>query len=164
MPFYGTLEAILEYAPKSPSYIEKHLTREPRKADGLETILSEKTESLRAILVDIERDIGSRAALSQKVIWQISQHYCYTKTKLMELYLWPLSANRAIEQRRGMLEMQLDALDQEQRKEQVQAWPDIAALKTEFRTWFKQYCDMAQRVRMILSGSAEPVPRKDLTR
>lgn len=68
----------------------------------------------------------------------------------MELYSWPLGANRGIEIRRIRLEKQLDTLLQEKRAEQVKCWNDIALLNKELRNWFKEYCDLAQRVRLIL--------------
>ena len=86
------------------------------------------------------------------MIYRIYQHYCYLKCKLFELYTWELGRSRNVEKRRSSLEQQLDALKQEKRQEQVHCWQDIARLRTELRTWFKQYRDLMQRVRMISSG------------
>ena len=72
------------------------------------------------------------------------------KTKLFEVYSWELGKVRNVEQRCSGLEKQLDELNKQKRQEQVECWRDIAELKTEFRTFFKQYCDLIQRVRLVL--------------
>jgi hypothetical protein len=94
--------------------------------------------------------MDTRSELSFHVIYRIYQHYCYLKTKLFELYPLELGKSRAVEGRRSQLETQLDMLKQEKRKEQIQCWQDKEALKKEWRQWFKQYCDLVQRAKIIL--------------
>lgn len=106
---------------------------------------------LRWILEQIGAEMADRTALHERVLAFISQQYCYLKTKLHELDAWGLGHNRNIDSRRSRLEQQLDALNQEARQEQVKRWQDVAALKKEFRTWFKQYADLAGRMRLIIS-------------
>ena len=67
----------------------------------------------------------------------------------LNLDQWEFGRNRAVEQSRSALERQLDALLQEKRNEQIQCWRDISVLTREHRQWFKQYCDEAQRTKMI---------------
>lgn len=153
MPLYGTIDSLVEYTPLSASsYFQVQAPDEDSKLDGLENLLADKVKCLGDILADIERDMARRADLSQYVVYLISQHYCYLKTKLFELYTWQLGSNRSIEVRRIRLEQQLDTLNNERRQELVTAWQDVAALKKEFRTWFKQYCDLAQRVRLVAAN------------
>lgn len=153
MPFYGSLDSLLEYAPsRSPDYFAIPPEPESDEAGSLEDLLADKVRALWNILGQIEREIQGRKDLSGDIIYRISQHYCYLKTKLYELDIWPLGASRSIENRRSGLEKQLDTLNQEQRREQVQRWQDIALLKKEFREWFKQYCDLVQRVKIVLGG------------
>lgn len=153
MPFYGTLESLLEYSPASDYFALQSAEARDEKGLSLEDLLQDKVRSLSHILKEIQGDIKSRATLFENIVYRIYQHYCYLKAKLFELYIFPINGNRAIEGRRGSLEKQLDSLKQEKRKEQVQCWQDIVALKKEFRTWLKQYKDLASRVRLVLSGA-----------
>ena len=148
MPFYVTLDALIEYAPTPSEYSE--LQQHDDESDTLEDLLGGKVKRLADILGQIQHEVRQRGLLCEDVIQRIYLHYSYLKSKLMELYVWPLSGNRAIEQRRNGLEKQLDALKQEKRQEQVKCWQDIAVLKVESRTWQKQYHDLVQRVRLVL--------------
>ena len=154
MQFYGSLDSLLEYGnPQPPSYFKNQNSIEnTEQKDPLENLLQEKAQCLADILGQIDLDIKSRKELSLNVIYRIYQHYCYLKSNVLELYTWELGRNRGIEIRRVRLEKQLDSLKQEKRQEQVQCWQDIAQLKKEFRTWFKQHCDLVQRVKIILPG------------
>ena len=165
MAFYGTIENLLEYAPKealdqSALWQSNSKDEEP---DALEGLLTDKVRCLTDILHDIGRDIASRAKLRENVIYRIYQHYCYLKGKLFDLYTWRIDGIRAVEQRRSALEKQLDTLKQEKRQEQVQCWQDIANLKVEFRKWFKQYGDLALRVRVMLPDKFEATPKWNKT-
>ena len=156
MPFYGNLESLIEYAPPVSANALLANREEPKEPDALEGLLTSKVRCLADILDDINSDIAGRLRLSRNVIYRIYQHYLYLKSKLMELYLWPLSGNRAIEQRRAGLEKQLDLLKQEKRAEQVQRWQDVSRLKSEFRKWLKEYRDLAGRVNLIVGGNRRP--------
>ena len=118
---------------------------------SLDDILLERLACLGGILKGIDEEARQRANLSGNIIHLIYQHYCYLKSKLHWLKLWPLSSDRAIESRRSALEKQLDALKQEKRQEQVLCWQDAAALRKEFRMWLKQYSDLMQRVKLVRS-------------
>ncbi|MDA2925106.1 hypothetical protein MYX65_10750 [Acidobacteria bacterium AH-259-L09] len=111
--------------------------------------MEEKVRSLAENLEQIEKEIRKRQQLSKNLIYQIYEHYCLLKSKLLGLYFWEPGANPSIEVRRSALEKQLDTLKQEVRKEQTQCWQDLSNLKKEFRNWFKQYCDLVQRVKLI---------------
>lgn len=151
MRFYGTLESLIEYNPGSNlGYLDNPNKRE--EGPGLGNLLEEKVRCLSEILGDIEVAIKARGDLFGNLVYRIYQHYCYIKTKLLHVYQWEISGNRAIELRRSSLEKQLDGLKQEKRKEQVQCWQDIALLKKELRTWFKQYSDLVQRVKLVVPG------------
>ncbi len=134
--------------PKTPA----KASEENNAQDSLESILNEKVQCLSTVLAQISQDITSRGDLSQNVIYRIYQHYFYLKSKLYELCQWTFGVNRNVESRRSKLEKQLDALKQEKRQEQVQCWQDIVSLKKELRNWFKQYCDLMQRVKIVLPG------------
>ena len=123
-----------------------------KPANTIERFLNDKVECLATILRDIQHKIDKRYVLSCDVIKLIDQHYGYIKTKFFELRQWPLSGDRAIEQRRSGLEGTLDTLLNEKRREQVQCWQDVADLKKDFWKWFKDYCDVSQRAQMVLSG------------
>jgi len=97
--------------------------------------------------------------LSQYVLYRIGQHYCYLKSKLFELYRFPMGGSRAIEQRRSGLEKQLDALNQEMRGEMVTCWQDVAKLRAELRQWWKQYEEARQRTAIVLGGRRSNQPR-----
>lgn len=155
MNSYGNLESLLEYSPSLQfGYFEfpEDSGDEGEGSDSLGELLREKARCLTDILSQIRVDIESRRQLSTDVLDGISKHYCYLKTKLYELQTWAIGFNRSVEGRRSKLEIQLDALNQESRREQVESWRDVAQLKEEFRKWFKQYRDLLQRVRIILSG------------
>jgi len=124
----------------------------PRGGSGIESFLTEKVEGLAVILRDIRCEIARRARVSAEVIARIYQQYLYLKTKLFELYRWPLSASRSIEQRRLGVEGMLDLLLREQRNEQVKCTEEIARLKGELWRWLKEYFELAQRVRLVLDG------------
>jgi len=156
MPFYGPLEAVIEYAP--PVVAEAPNPQDgPDGKDSLEELLTNKVRCLADILADISRDITGRAKLSENVIHLIYQHYLYVKYHLLILEQWPIAGNRAIEQRRSGLEKQLDALLQEKRAEQVKCWQDVARLREEARRWFKQHSDLRERLAMVLGGEVKAV-------
>ena len=153
MPRYDILESILSYVPVS----DTEYGDIPDSDDGratLEDLVLGKVRCLGQIMAEIDEDTRKRTSLSEDVIFRIYQHYLYIKAKLMELYVWPFSGNRAIESRRSALEKQLDALKQEKRKEQVECWKDIAKLRQEARTWFKQYVDLSLRARVVLPSDS----------
>ena len=153
MKLYITLDSLLEYSPSAliknspaPIAIEQDKT-----TDSLENILKEKVQCISDILTQINQDVKSRGHLSYNIIYRIYEHYCYLKSKIFELHHWELGSSRSVESRRSSLEKQLDSLKQEKRQEQVQCFKDIMLLKTEHRTWFKQYCDVMQRAKIILA-------------
>ncbi len=151
MKAYGRLDSLLRYSPPQESYYFASQNADDNDKSGtLEDLLEEKLRSLSEILNGIKHDIESRGDVSNNIIYQIGKHYCYLKTKLFELYTWGFGRSQIIENRRSKLERQLDNLNQEKRGEEVRCWQDIAVLKKEFRTWFKQYCDVLQRVKIVL--------------
>ena len=167
LPWYGPLELLLAYNPSLlpvPGTVgdpENPQEREHRanRTDSLEGLLMEKVRCLSDILSQIAYDIEQRTLLSHHIIGHIYRHYCYVKTGLLELYQWQLGTSRSVEQRRTGIEQQLGTLIQEKRQEQVRCWQDIAQLKKEFRQWLKQYCDVVQRVRIILPNrQKKPMP------
>lgn len=121
---------------------------------SIDEILSDKVGCLGKILADIQGEIDKRQVLSSAVIERIYAHYFYVKKYLFQIDHWPITGNRAIEQRRSKLEEKLDTLLAEKRREQVLCFQDIANLKRDFWKWFKEYCDVAQRARMVLDGNA----------
>lgn len=153
MPLYGSIDSLLAYAPPPISaYVADHQPTPRRQAAAFTSLMQEKVRSLSSILADIEHEAGQRQSLSADIIQQIYEHYTYLKSKLFELYIFPITGNRALESRRSALEKQLDALKQEDRRERVLCWQDVAALRREFRTWFKQHADLVQRVKLVLNG------------
>ena len=123
-----------------------------QKPHGIEALLANQVQSLAAILQDIQNSIVEREALSHSVLAETAENYHYVKAKLFEIELWPLSASKAHTQRRTALEQQLETLNQQLRNERIQSWRDIAVLKTEARKWFKEYQNLADRVRFILES------------
>ncbi|MEQ1935126.1 MAG: hypothetical protein ABL962_14800 [Fimbriimonadaceae bacterium] len=121
-------------------------------ARGLEEFLAEKVHGLRGIVLDVRSEIDRRARVSHEVAARICEQYLYLKTKLFELYRWPLSANRAMEQRRLGVEGMLDLLLREHRNEQVKCTEEIARLKGELWRWLREYLELAQRVQLVLDG------------
>ena len=117
--------------------------------NALGNLLRDKFRCLSDILSSIEREAQSRHRLSDSLLVEIQQQYCYLKTKLFELYERGLGINRALDSRRSKLEIQLDKLNEEARQERVHAWQDVGNLSKEWRTWFKQYCDLVQRLRIV---------------
>jgi len=150
MQLYGSIDSLIEYsAPLDCTPAKSEPVVKRNGDDGLDNILHEKVLCLKTILNHILGEIQQRKALSSTIKNTIDYHYCYLKTKLIELATWEFGINKGIEQRRSRLEKQLDGLLQEQRQEQQKQWQDTAALNKEFRAWFKQYSDLMQRVRII---------------
>lgn len=149
MTNYGPQEFWLAYLVSNPAAKKPAPTTNGESA--LDDLLGDKVQSLATILVEIQDEVAQRASLSASVRRLIYQHYSYVKTKLLALDMWPLSSDRAIEQRRSQLEDKLDQLLHEVRREHIESWQDQARLRTELWRWFKQYSDVAQRVRLVLS-------------
>lgn len=154
MQIYGTLEALLEYSsPEIADYSSLvEVPDDENSSSSLDALLGDKVACLSNILSQIQQDIESRKNLSHQIAFDIAQNYSYLKNKLFELYTWTLGRSRSIEGRRSSLEKQLDALNQTKRDEQVKSWQDVESLKKEWRIWFKQYCDVVQRIKIILPG------------
>lgn len=147
-----SLDALLTYPVETASPIDTERSGAVSSGDALDSFLGRKADGLGAMLRDIERDAVSRRALSARISEEVGRQYRYLKTKLYELDLFPCGASRAVERRRSSLEQQLDTLNEERRKEGVTAWQDMAKLRVEWRTWFKQYADVQQRLRLILAA------------
>lgn len=148
MTFYGRLDSLITYA-MPPA--QEAPTRPPgSRMESLEALLLAKVRSLSDILRNVEHDIRSRQQLSYFVLAHIDTYYCYLKSKLLDLYKWPVGRYRSIEQRRLGIESLLERLHQEKRGELTQCWQDIARLRSEFRTWLKQYSDLTQRASLLL--------------
>ena len=120
---------------------------------GLEMILGGKLKVFSTLIADIDVEAGERQRLSRNLAAEIQQQYSYLKTKLYETGLWPMGANRQIEQRRSFLEKQLDELNKENRSEEIECWKDLAKLNTERRMWLKQYGELLNRLRLFESGN-----------
>lgn len=157
MELYANLESLLEYSSMQRQLSQQADSRSDNGegSDSLERLLLEKVEALSSILRQVSSEAGGRAQLSTRIIGDIEQQYCYLKTKLFDLYSWELGRVRNVEQRRSGLEKQLDELNKQKRQEQVECWRDIAELKREFRTWLKQYCDLMQRVTLVLPQKSQ---------
>jgi hypothetical protein len=149
MDFYGALDALFAYALPGAVQEQPVAVRSGRTA-SLEDLVRARVRCLSDILASIERDIRSRNQLSYLVLAHIDTYYCYLKSKLLDLYRWPVGRDRVIEQRRFGIEKLLEALHTEKRGELTARWQDIARLNSEFRTWLKQYCDLTQRAGMLI--------------
>lgn len=158
MTDYGLEELSRLYlAQASSPTIRRSTARDDTPARGIEEFMFARAGSLGALLTDIQNEINNRRTLSKTLLTSIEEHYLQIKAKLLELKPWPLSGNRAIELRRSNLEEMLDTLLAEQRREATQRWQDIAKLKSELRSWQKQYADLAQRANFLLPDE-EPRP------
>lgn len=149
---YGGLEALARYPP--PYLLDSAAAtsttgNRDSEEDALGNLLRDKFQCLTDILSAIEREADSRRRLSGALLVEIQRQYCYLKTKLFELYERGLGISRNLESRRSKLEIQLDKLNEESRGERVRAWQDVENLSREWRTWFKQYCDLVQRLRIV---------------
>ena len=120
--------------------------------NSLGNLLRDKFQCLTDILSSIEREADARRRLSGTLLVEIQQQYCYLKGKLFELYERGLGINKNLDSRRSKLEIQLDKLNDESREERVRAWQDVESLSKEWRTWFKQYCDLVQRLTIVGVG------------
>ena len=119
--------------------------------DSLEDLLSERLRSLADTVAHIEHEAKQRVTLSELVIASIYEHYMYVRNKLIRLISAPTNINDDAVQK-SALEKQLDGLKQEVRTEKVTCWQDTARLNRDFRTWLKQYTDMAQKVGLLIGG------------
>ena len=156
MTFYGSLDAVFAYAvPRTDRPIAVHGHR-----GSLDELIGGRVRALSDILKDIQTEIASRTQLSYLVLRHIDTYYCYLKSELHDLYRWPLGHHRSIDQRRIGIEKLLHTLHTEKRRELTQCWQDIARLRSEFRTWLKQYSDLIQRARLVLRTPATP-PKED---
>lgn len=82
---------------------------------------------------------------------EVDEHYCHVKSELFQIEDWRFGKYHVVfESDRSRLVGQLDILLHEKRTEEVQAWQDIAQLKRELRTWWKQYKDLGSRTKMLL--------------
>lgn len=158
MSFYGTIDALFAYA--MPPSTEQRAVPSAGSRQSLEDLVHEKVGCLATILSDIQRDIKTRTQLSSLVLSHIDTYYCYLKSQLLDLYRWPLATSRVIDHRRFGIEKLLEALHREKRRELTECWQDIAKLRSEFRTWFKQYSDLVQRARLLVARAA---PSEDAT-
>lgn len=159
---YGSVDDTIRYLINRRP-IELALARSPAKNAGsvsIDQILNDRVESLATILADIQGTIDKRGDLSADVIKRIYAHYFYVKKYLFEITHWPLSGNRAIEQRRSQLESKLDTLLNEKRREQVLCFQDVANLKRDFWKWFKEYSDLMQRARFVSKNGPRPSSRR----
>ncbi len=126
---------------------------------SIDEILGEKVRCLSTILSEIQGEIDKRNSLSEDVINRIYSHYFYVKAKVFEMALWPMNGLKAVELRRSNLEGTLDTLLNEKRREQVLCSQDITNLRRDFWRWFKEYCDLVQRVQ-IVSGNRNAQPKR----
>lgn len=152
---------MIQYAPTESrdEFVETDSLRSERQPDNsIGRLFADKVSCLVDILASIDSDASARLKLSASVLVEIERQYCYLKTKLYELDTWGLGVNRNVDSRRSKLEMQLDKLNQETRQERVQAWQNVEDLRKEWRIWFKQYCDLVQRLRIVgVKFKAQPV-------
>lgn len=143
------------------SYLANALSNAPAKVeigakrDDIGGMLWGSVDNLAAILDDINREIGNRRLLSTHMSGAIQDHYQRVKAKLYEMDQFPISSNRAVEQRRLALEQMLDTLVAEERRENIERWQDIGRLKTELRGWQKQYADLIQRISFVAGNKWE---------
>jgi hypothetical protein len=157
MKLYGSLESLLEYD-LEPDLAPASRHAPERSSDALGDIMKGKVAGLAEIVGDISRDIDGRGVLSRYILGAIYGHYIYLSSKLAELTIFAMGSNRIVEQRRSGLERQIDTLKQEARAERLKRWQDVAALKTELRTWLKQYRDLLLRAHLVL-GSSRNAPQ-----
>lgn len=121
---------------------------------SVQDVLGTRLQTLKHIVDDVQSELAKRRALSVAVLYLIQQHYLYVKAKLLELARWPLSSDRAIEQRRSKLEDTLDQLSHEFRREYLECWQDTTRLKRELWDWYKQHADLVARVQLLLPDEA----------
>ena len=103
--------------------------------DSLEAMLVGRVQVAADLLADINSSISSRHLTSSKFLEAVDEQYICVKSKLLELQVWPIATSQPIDQRRGALERELDALTRDKRHEMIVSWQDIADLKREFRFW-----------------------------
>jgi hypothetical protein len=160
MVLYGPLDSLLRYAPRFGVGRALPAQEDANGAGPLDRFLQGKVRSLTRILRDIGQDVAGRHALSEDVQAGIRRQYAYVKAKLFALDGWGHGRNPGIDARRGALERELDSLNEAVRQERVQCWQDAAALKKEFRAWFKQYADLAQRMALLFPSGAGSTSQK----
>lgn len=162
MDTYLIPDALLRYS----AQLHSRHRRTPQGTEGasLEALIEGKAISLGDILTDLRADVATRRALSQSILGDVREHSCLVASKLLQLKDWKLGANALVEGRRRSLETQLDVLRAEERRELVHCWNDVAALKQEFRKWFKEYSAAWKKMQIISPRSKSELgelgPRK----
>jgi len=149
MATYGTLEHNVRYLAVPSEDTRPDDVEQGAGGTDIEDFLQKKVESLGSLLRDVEREILGRREVSSIVRARIYEHYLLIKAKLIQLYSWPLSSDRAIEGRRQGLEEALDTLLREHRNEQVKCAQDVSQLKVELWRWLKEYLELSGRVRLL---------------
>jgi len=143
---------LIAYAADKPAIQILSASPPNSESNSLEKLLLDKVQSLTTIISQIGSEIQNRKNLSTQISYTIDQQYLYLKSYFLTFDQWELGRNKSIEMRRTRLEQQLQQLHQEKRMEQTQCWKDIAQLNKECRTWFKQYRDLMQRVKIVAPG------------
>lgn len=152
-PSYLPLDVLVGYLQPSLELVPRiEPAAEPR--DAIEGVVLGKLATLSDILRNITAEIGQRHRLADRLTWRITVQYLYLKSYLLNLGLEYAEGSRPWQRRRMSLEQRLDALLQEQRREQVECWRDVAKLRAEYRKWMKQYRDVQHRARFVLDGDS----------
>lgn len=124
-------------------------------AVGIDAVLVERVRVLRGLVEEVGDDCVRREELSRLVAERVWADYLSLRCELLPLQSYPFSLDRSFDRRREDLEARLDRLCFEARREEVERWRDVAVLRREQRQWFREYCDLRQRL-LLLGGSYAP--------
>ncbi len=124
--------------------------------NSLEELLGDRLRSMGDILRDLEHDIRSRQAISEILIKGLENQYLEIRSRMLELEVWPRGSVPWVENQRNSLDRQLDGLSHELRQESLNCWRDMAILKRELRTWFKEYIGLFQRTSLVAPNRSLP--------
>ena len=128
-------------------------TEQSGRQDIINQILGNKIEILQRILVDISSEITNRKKLSITLVKTIETRQLEYSADLYTLDFWPMGTNRHIDIRRNEIEKRIHQLEKEKRDRETERWQDIAVLKKEFRSTYKEYNDVLRRFNVIRDGN-----------
>lgn len=137
----GGLEEKIDSHEEAPTAMGEKLVKE---------ILTDKVKFFKQALKEIEAQIKDREFLKDTINKKLDERMCLLKTKTYEVDSWGLGNNKAMDQRRSMLENEIETLAAQKNQEEQQSWQDIALLRKEHRQFAEQFNNAMRRVKVVM--------------
>lgn len=133
-------------SPRKPA----SLKIEPIEKEGIvDQVFKSRLDAVRITLFDILYEIQNRSALDESLTNRVNDDICRLKTQLFELENWQTGSNNAVDNRRGAIEDKIHDLERELRHRDIKRWQDVSMLKKELRDTFREYSDIARKLKIV---------------